>query len=105
MTDVATQVVGSSFAGKDASSKIYRMTPGTPLRLEREPGNKHDRNAVAVYVNRSRVGYLPATVAASVASIIDGGQHSVEAVRSRGAGLAITVTYELKSLEERNPLA
>ncbi len=83
MPSINTRVVGMKFVTPDATSRVLGLAPGTPLSLRREPGNAHDRNAVAVYVDQSRVGYVPASVAASVAKIIDAEEHVVTAVRSR----------------------
>lgn len=93
MPSIQTRVVGMKFADPDATQRIIKLAPGTRLDLRREPGNAHDRNAVAVYLNQSRVGYVPASVAASVAKIIDGGEHVVAAVRSRDTFGGITLTW------------
>ena len=60
------EVVGESFRA-DAIRKLFparrRVTYEdhieTTARLVPEPGNLHDRNAVAVYVDATHVGYLP----------------------------------------------
>ena len=94
MPSKETHVVGTTFAGPTATSKILQLVPGAAMELKREPGNKHDRNAVAVYVNQSRVGYVPRSVAASVAKIIDGKEHRVSAVRSRDrSSCKMTITW------------
>ena len=93
MPSVSTRVVGMTFVVPDATPRVLRLAPGTALDLRREPGNRHDRNAVAVYINQLRVGYVPATVAASVAPIIDAEEHIVTAVRSRDAFGGITLTW------------
>lgn len=41
------------------------------VRLEREPRNRHDSNAVAGYIGRDQVGYLAAEIAAQVAPSAD----------------------------------
>jgi hypothetical protein len=44
---------------------------GQVLDLVREPGNPHDTNAVAVYFNEDRLGYLPRTENQIVAQMLD----------------------------------
>ena len=36
---------------------LWELPPGTPLRLVREPDNKHDALAVQVWVNDRMVGF------------------------------------------------
>lgn len=55
-------VVGESFNNPDGSSRqdeIRRCGVGESVRLQPEPDNPHDPNAVAVYSLRSvKIGYL-----------------------------------------------
>ena len=49
------------------------------INLEREPGNEYDKNAVAVYAaveggGSFCVGYLPKTLAALIAPLLDAGK-------------------------------
>ena len=49
---------------------------GQPVRLIPEPGNPHDRNAIAVWDanGRAHIGYVPAELAAKIRLIIRGPQ-------------------------------
>ena len=44
---------------------------GDPLRLEREPANRYDSRAVAVYWSGRKLGYVPRVDNASVAYMMD----------------------------------
>lgn len=43
------------------------------VELVREQDNEHDPNAVAVEHNGTKLGYIPASIVRTVASLIDGG--------------------------------
>lgn len=74
-------IVGSSFhAG--ASNWIARLKQGQQLRLQREPTNKFDKNAIAVYTFQQCLGYVPRGLAVELAPIMDAG-NEVSAVKSR----------------------
>lgn len=64
-----------------ARQRIASLRPGKALQLRREPGNPHDRNAVAVHDTRDdlKLGYVPRVDAPAVAKAIDTGMR-VEAV-------------------------
>jgi hypothetical protein len=65
-------IMGSSFY-PGASNHIPRLHPGQQLRVEREPTNKYDANAVSLYVFNQKLGHLPRGLAAEVAPLIDAG--------------------------------
>jgi hypothetical protein len=69
-----------------AATKAGRFTPGTPVRLVREPDNVYDPNAIAVYAeNSTRVaGYVPKGQARRLAPLLDAGVDLI-AVTVRGA--------------------
>jgi len=52
----------------------YRLRVGQPLRLQREPRNRFDQRAVALYWCEHKLGYLPRTENRVVASLLDQGQ-------------------------------
>lgn len=59
-------VVGIGYANSDKAktnrrSEVAWCTPGEPVELRREPRNKHDKRAVAVFSSRGiQIGYLRA---------------------------------------------
>ena len=50
------------------------LRPSQPLRLVREPDNRHDPRAVAVYWRETKLGYVPRTENTAVAQLLDHGQ-------------------------------
>lgn len=70
-----------------AAVKAGRFTPGSPVRLVREPENEYDPNAIAVYAESGRrvAGYVPKGQAKRLARMIDAGTDFV-AISVRGAG-------------------
>ncbi len=67
--------------------KAGKFTPGTPVRLVREPDNPHDPNAIAIYADtgRNKAGYVPAARAKRLAKLLDAGVDLV-AISVRGTG-------------------
>jgi hypothetical protein len=87
----ATRVAGVSFAG-DYPVNLYRlrdlMMGPTEASLIREPDNQFDPNAVAVLCAGDVIGHVPATIAARLAPVMDGG------ARYRVTGAAVLVNPE-----------
>lgn len=80
---------GTAYHG--AAVKAGRFIPGALVRLEREPHNKHDPNAIAVYAENARrkSGYVPRGAAKRLAKLIDGGADLVAvSVLGNGPGVA-----------------
>ncbi len=63
-------IVGTQFTGIPESF-IAQLAPGTPALLVREPTNQYDPNAVAVWVEGKRIGYIPKKQNAGIAKRID----------------------------------
>lgn len=73
----------------EAAAKAGKFTPGSAVRLVREPDNPYDTNAVAVYAETGRrvVGYVPKGQARRLAKLMDAGTALVAvSVRGSGAG-------------------
>lgn len=64
---------------------VKSIAPGTPVVLIREPNNEHDTNAVAVWIEGRKVGFIPKKQNAVLASFID----QTGAGNSAGAMLAM----------------
>ena len=66
---VHAEVAGISFRKNDAL--IFANARNQTIEMEREPGNKHDRNAIAIYGvchrGRAMIGYVPKEIAAHIA--------------------------------------
>ena len=65
----AYSIVGIEHTGCEAVVKA--LQPGTELLLVREPTNQFDPMAVAVYVDRRRIGYIPRKQNKVLAQFID----------------------------------
>ncbi len=63
-------IVGSSFHAGAANS-IARLRIGQGLKMVREPDNKYDKNAIAVYYFQQCLGYIPRGLAAEIAPNMD----------------------------------
>jgi hypothetical protein len=88
-------IVGSSYY-PGAGDWLAKIAPGQQLRVEREPNNEHDANAIAVYIFQQKLGHFPAVFAAEVAPIMDAG-YALRAAKSLnfpGTG-AMVVEWEL----------
>lgn len=77
MTTTVT-IVGSQYhsGAEDHLKLLDRFGDNNrPLSLKREPNNKHDRNAVAVYdwTERLHLGYVPRQDAVAIAKVMDAG--------------------------------
>lgn len=68
------------------AAKAGDFSPGAPVRLVREPDNKHDPNAIAVYAadGTGPAGYVNKQNAARLTKVIDSGEQ-LEALSVRGA--------------------
>lgn len=95
-------VVGESFnnpAGEPRQTIIkHHVQPGMYARLEHEPENPHDENAVAVYVAGFQIGYLKRDVAARVLDYIEefGVDATVQGVHGGNDGQLYGVTLKIQ---------
>ncbi len=62
-------IVGTNHTGKEAF--VDSLKPGTPVLLAREPTNRFDPMAVAVYIDGHKVGYVPRNQNRILAEFID----------------------------------
>jgi len=65
-------IMGSSFY-PGAGNHIPRLRPGQQLRVEREPTNKYDPNAISLHIFNQKLGHLPRGLAAELAPLMDAG--------------------------------
>jgi hypothetical protein len=74
---IRIMVQSSPLAGSQyyAVAEVWHLIrPGDRLTLEREPGNRHDRNAVRVDWNGQQIGYVPRAENRAVARALDEGE-------------------------------
>ena len=62
-------IVGMNW--QKAEEFVKALAPETPVVLIREPENEHDSNAVAVYVEGRKVGFIPSKQNKVLAMFID----------------------------------
>jgi hypothetical protein len=105
-----SRVVGVAMVNADGGKRqdIIKLfcKPGLELRLEREPENMHDGNAIAVWCAGGQIGYLTAELAKMYASEMDDGQTAMRvrvlAVTGGGKGrpsLGVNIQISLQDLE------
>lgn len=88
-------IVGTQFTGLPESF-ISAIAPGTDVMLVREPTNQYDPNAVAVWIDGKRIGYVPRKQNAGLAERIDAsGQDWAEPDRPTHVSLATDGTMTL----------
>lgn len=56
------------YDGKEIENRIK---PGDKTRLKREPENKYDRDAIAVYIMGHKIGYIPRRLNPVIAIMMD----------------------------------
>ncbi len=67
-----TKLAGVTFEGRQ--DVLARLEPGSPLRIERQPDNAFDANAIALFEPRGeQVGFFNRRLAAALAPAIDAG--------------------------------
>jgi hypothetical protein len=69
---IVSSIVGTTFY-HGAGSLLQRLRPGSPLRIVRQPTNRYDKNAIAVYWSNTPLGHLPRSLAAELAPKMDAG--------------------------------
>lgn len=68
-----TKLVGVTFEGRQ--EVLQRLEPGTPLRLDRQPSNEHDPNAIGLFDPfGDQVGFFNRRLAAVLAPLVDAGR-------------------------------
>ncbi len=93
-----TKVVGVTFEGRQDA--IAGLVPGVPLRLERDPANAYDTNAIGVWYGNLHLGFLKKAIAARIAPNIDAGERYRAEIKhitgggTRSIGVNIFVTRE-----------
>ena len=64
----------AGFQYHDGEAVWSRLAVGDSLRLRREPENPYDRQAVAVYRDDSKLGYVPRADNTAVSQMMDRGE-------------------------------
>lgn len=74
------KIVGMHFRGGDAREIAASLTPGSTLRLEREPDNAFDSYAIKAFVADTHIGYIERGQAMWIAPEMDEGAEMVATV-------------------------
>ena len=65
-------------AGTTHCEHIYEVFPrlekGLVLRMQRHPENKHDENAIAIYYEKVRIGWVPRELNLIISRLMDAGK-------------------------------
>ena len=65
-----------------AQSALTELPEGTTLRLQREPGNTHDKYAIEIFTESGlKLGYVPRNRNLVLARLMDAGKYLYERVR------------------------
>lgn len=63
----------------NGKSKVEKMQTGEALEMRREPKNKFDRQAIALYYDNVKLGYVPAEDNFMLSQLLDAGHGRFEA--------------------------
>ena len=66
-------VAGTSFC-KHIDELVPQLTVDTKMRMLRQPKNEHDEMAIGVYLNESRVGWIPMEQNEVISRLMDAGK-------------------------------
>lgn len=77
-----------------ARDALRASRAGDALRLDREPDNEHDRNAVAVWLGDVQVGYVPAPDAPAVTLAVALDLGVTARLNVGGGSSAMTIEWE-----------
>lgn len=67
---ITVEVRGATLFGRPAVERLEQLTVNAQLRLEPEPTNKYDRNAIRVVAGGQPIGYIERDRAATLAAVI-----------------------------------
>lgn len=59
------------FQFNEGKSFLLKFKKGEVLIMQREPENDYDENAVAIYWNNKKIGYLPVMENVSISNMLD----------------------------------
>ncbi|MBW6469359.1 MAG: single-stranded-DNA-specific exonuclease RecJ, partial [Coriobacteriia bacterium] len=108
-----TKLAGVTFEGRQ--DVVARLSPGTPLRVVRQPDNPHDANAIALHeAHGGQVGFFNRRLAGALAPVIDAGvEYDVEVAdvtggeggRSYGVNVLVTRRADASAVAEEESIA
>ena len=66
-------VAGTTYC-ENLEDVIDQVTPGTVLKLRRDPGNEVDEFAIGIYIGTTRIGWVPMKENLVIARLMDAGK-------------------------------
>lgn len=99
--EILTQLKGVNFRGAEIKQIVENLDDGAELRLEREPTNVYDTNAIKVYDTGfgEFIGYIAKEGAAELAQLMDAGAELEAVVHSRQGPTALTISVTVEDDE------
>ena len=79
----------------------YNKLKTVDVILQREPLNKHDKNAIKILVNNTFVGYIPAEIARRIAFMVQNKKYRYDAILTGRGGPYKTVDLDTEKILER----
>lgn len=65
-------------AGTTHCKRIYKVYPhlekGLVLRMQRQPKNRYDKNAISIYYEKIKIGYVPRELNLIISRLMDAGK-------------------------------
>lgn len=93
--EIFADIVGTHFRPSEAKQACNALEDGDTVELQREPDNKYDANAVAVYTQGHHVGYIPAANNLQLAIALDDGiEVSAHVIGHNGSKPTLLVSWE-----------
>jgi len=69
----------AGFTYYEGALVFNKMEIGSPLLLKVEPENRYDKNAVEIYFEDTKIGYIPKQSNKAISSILNSGNNIFEA--------------------------
>lgn len=104
MTDLqaSTKVSGTQYYDAEKLYSSKKIKNGEDVKIQREPGNSYDRNAIQVLSNSgSMIGYIPKNFAAVLAPKMDAGikvSATVKEIGRRDGDLRLRINLKYENL-------
>lgn len=105
MTWLNTKLAGVSFRPEEARLAFYAVGAHEELRLEPEPTNAYDANAVKVFAGEHHVGYIPKADAPLVKAWLGDDGCVVRCLKVADRGNALRVERGEAAADERQASA
>jgi hypothetical protein len=100
-----SKISGSTFT-EGAQEAIAKLKEDEVLKLVREPNNKYDANAIAIYKGKKQLGYLPASTAAKLFKDVDNSKVTCKVAQvtggKEGQSYGCNIELEVTREEEKN---